>query len=166
SPRPAFPSSPPALRVEEQRGELLGIRSAAAVAEGEQPPARAEPGRGFPRALGDPGPVPVGDGTAQLADLGHLGHGRRAHLVQHGRQVAGVGVQERVERFHGVAHGPPPTTAMASRACTRIVSPTAALTRATLTVSSPAPVSTTAIWSSSSRSTLTSTAMSEQVMQT
>src|SRR4029077_3758523 len=147
------------------RGELLGIRSAAAVAEGEQPPARAEPGRGFPRALGDPGPVPLGDGPAQLADLGHLGHGRRAHLVQHGGQVAGVGVQERVERFHGVAHGPAPgigasavpapTTAMASRACTRIVSPTAALTRATLTVSSPAPVSTTAIWSSSSPITLT-----------
>jgi len=43
-----------------------------------------------------------------------------------------IRIEERVERFHGVAHGCAPTTAMASRACTRIVSPTAALTRATL----------------------------------
>src|SRR6185437_8419172 len=168
TPRPAVPSSPPALRVEEQRGELLGVGGAAAVAEGEQPPARAEPRRGFPRALGDPRPVPYAHRAAQLDDLGRLGHGRRPHLVEHGGQVAGVGVQERIQRFHGVAHDGArvPTTAMASRACTRIVSPTPALTRATLTVSSPWPVSTTAIWSSGSRSTLTPTAVSEQVMQT
>ena len=81
------------------------------------------------RALGDPRPVPRADGAAQLADLRRLGHGRGAHLVEHGGQVAGVGVQERIQRFHRVAHDPAlaaPTTAMASLACTRIVSPTPA----------------------------------------
>src|SRR5690242_2944205 len=55
---------------------------------------------------------------------------------------------------------------MASRACTRMVSPTPALTSATLTSSSPAPVSTMASSSSSSRTIRTATAVSEQVMQT
>src|SRR6476620_9872659 len=77
-------------RVQEQRGELLGVGGAAAVAEGEQPPARAEPGRGLPRALGDPRPVPYAHRAAQLDDLGRLGHGRGPYLVEHGGQVAGV----------------------------------------------------------------------------
>src|SRR5262249_24036773 len=56
--------------------------------------------------------------------------------------------------------------AMASLACTRIVSPARASTSATLTSSSPWPLSTRASPSSSKRTTVTSTAVSEQVMQT
>src|SRR5260370_421526 len=41
---------PPAW-VEKKGREMRGVGGAAAVAEGEQPPAGAEPGRGLPRAF-------------------------------------------------------------------------------------------------------------------
>src|SRR5581483_11822022 len=118
---------------------------------------------------GQPRAVPFGDDAAQVGDLDGLGDRRGSHLLEHAVQVGRVRVQERVQRLHRVgagAHGP--TTAMASLACTRIVSPTPAVTSATLTSSRPAPPSfkgtaTSAMSSASSRSTVTFTAMSPQV---
>ena len=121
-----------AARVQEQGGQLLGVGGAAAVAEGQQPPARGEPGGGVGGAGHQPGAVALADHPAQLDDLLGLGHRGLAHLLQHGGQVGGAGVQERVERLHrprawlrpGRITGHLPTTAIASLACTRIVSPT------------------------------------------
>src|ERR1700733_378958 len=149
-------------------------------------PAGRDPPAAPPRALRQPRAVALADDPPQLQDL--LGLGRRggAHLLEHGGQVRRVRVEERVERLHrGIAvraavrgavrwrrahqvTASPArcTTAIASLACTRIVSPAAADTSATLTSSRvPWPVSTTASESGSSRSTVTSTAMSPQVMQ-
>ena len=124
--------------------------------------------------FGSIGPVAGADRPAQVHDLGGLGHRRPAGLLQHGGEVGTARVQERIERLvrPGARAGvrPPaahrPTTAIASLACTRIVSPGPADTSATLTSSSPAPVSTRAKPSPSRRSTVTATAVSEQVMQT
>ena len=46
-----------AARVQEQRGQLLGVGGAAAVAEGQQPPARGEPGGRVRGAGHQPGAV-------------------------------------------------------------------------------------------------------------
>src|ERR1700733_16090462 len=157
-------------------------------------PAGRDPPAAPPRALRQPRAVALADDPPQLQDL--LGLGRRggAHLLEHGGQVRRVRVEERVQRLHrgitvrgavraavraavrGAVRGRRAhqvttsparcTTAIASLACTRIVSPAAADTSATLTSSQvPWPVSTTASESGSSRSTVTSTAMSPQVMQ-
>ena len=127
--------------VEEQRGQFLRVGGAAAVAEGQQPPAGREPGGHVLGAGPQPGRVAGADLAPQLGDLGGLGHGGRADLLQHRVQVGSVpGVQERVQRLHrgragaaGRAAGLPPrsdaagghdvTTAIASPACTRMVSP-------------------------------------------
>ena len=73
--------------IEEQRGQLLGVGGAAAVAEGQQPPAGGEPGGHLLCALGQPLRVLGADDPAQFGDLAGLGHGGRADLGQHRVQV-------------------------------------------------------------------------------
>ena len=136
----------PRARVEEQRGQLLCVGGAAAVAEGEQPPAGREPRPRGP-AHRQPGRVPAqtvrrsSTISAALATVDARTCSRTA-----GRST-GAGVQERVQRppsprwrplFPAQSRsGHFPTIAMASLACTRILSPTWAGTSATLTSSSP-----------------------------
>src|SRR5262249_46374746 len=161
--------------VEEQRGHLLRVGGAAAVAEREQPPAGREPAGHVLGAGPQPGRVAGADLAPQRGDLGGLGHGGPPGLPPPPAPVAPARVEERVERLHrggagvaGGAAGPARrghdgTTAIASPACTRMVSPGAASTNATLTSSSPEPVSTRARSSPSSRTMVTGTALSEQV---
>src|ERR1019366_5933682 len=172
--RPAVPA-----RVQEQGRKLLPVGGAAAAAEGQQAPARGEPGGHVTRARHQPRAVAGEYHLAQLQDLARLRHRGLASLLEHGSHICAARIQERIERLRrsggsgrGLAaltrhprrcHGA--TTAMASLACTRIASPIPALTSATLTSSSREEVSTTARSSSSSRTIVTTTAVSEQVMQ-
>src|SRR5262249_18836277 len=152
---------------------LLRVGGTAAVAEREQPPAGREPAGHAGGAGPQPGRVAGADLAPEGGDLGGLGHGGPPDLLHHRLQVALSRVEERVQRLQrgragaagGAARparrGHDGTTAIASPACTRTVSPGAAGTNATLTSSSPEPVSTSARSSPSSHTTVTGTAVSE-----
>ena len=66
---------------------FLGVGVAAAVAEGEQAPARGEPGRHVLGAVGQAGSLPGGHDAAQLGDLLDLRQGRFTHLGHQVRQI-------------------------------------------------------------------------------
>ena len=136
----------------------------------------ARPRRTWPRPparTGDPRPVPLGDDPPQLADLRGLGHrGARApaRARRTGRSCPRTGTGTATPcaspRDLALGHRALHATAIASLACTRIVSPTPArhqrdadrlLARAGVDDGQLSPAAAAA--------TLTSTAMSPQVMQ-
>src|SRR5262249_8212289 len=162
---------PRITRIQEQSRYLFRIRGAAAVAERQQPSPGVEPRGGLLRAGGDVLAAASADLGAQRGRFVRFSDRRRPALREPRRHVRRALVQKRVQRldrsgvrFRGPGHAG--TTAIASLACTRMVSPTPAVTSATLTSSSPASVATIARSSSSSRTTFTATAVSEHVMQT
>src|SRR5690606_14563690 len=148
--------------IEEQRGDVLRVGGAAAVPEGEQPPARAERVRHPGGAGREVVPVVLQDGLAQPDDVVRLLGGRAADVVHDDVQPGAPGGQERIQLLH-VGHF---MTPMASLAWTSTMSPATASTSATLTCSTrPSPASTSARPSSPIRRTRTATASSEHVTQ-
>ncbi len=93
-------------------------------------PAGLEPAGHLPRAGLQPSAVGVSHHAAQPQDLVRLGDGRLAHLLQYVGYIRGAGVEEGIQRLDGPGRGAlrrrrrHDTTAIASLACTRSVSPT------------------------------------------
>ncbi len=168
-------------RIEEQRGDLLRVSGAAAVAEGQQPSAGREPLGGLACAGGELIAAARADLGAQRDDLVRLWRPwtpwpARARLRCRWRPGRGTGRATRSIRSRTVGSGRPavsPGHAVMARPprsppwrapgwCRRRPRSRSA----TLTSSSPASVATIARSSSSSRTTVTATAVSAQVMQT
>src|SRR6266702_186613 len=154
----------PCLR--QQRGQVGGAGVQERVERLHRP--RLAGLAGLPRLAGLPGQRGLRElaGFARLTGLpAPAGLPWRAALLGHAglRRLDGRRAADVIRGFRYPRHLA--TTPIASRACTRMVSPIPAVTSATLTSSSPFPVSTTARSSSSRRTTVTATAVSEQVMQ-